>query len=45
MELSLELIGVTACLGFFGFGILAGYIIWGVDTYVCDTDPDEEQED
>mgnify|MGYP003346093256 CR=1 FL=1 len=43
--MSLETVGVLGSIGFFLAGVLAGYIIWGVDTFVPDSYDDEEQED
>ena len=43
--MSLEVLGILGSGAFFLIGVLAGYIIWGVDTFVPDTDNDEEETD
>jgi len=37
----IEILGI----GCFGAGVLAGYILWGVETLVSDSDDDEEETD
>ena len=43
--MSLETVGVLGSIGFFLAGVAVGFIIWGVDTFVPDSDDDEEDED